>query len=430
MTRSAPKIPSLRRSEPADAMQATEKWFVRNGLPYFVPSERAEARKALTPKRLAPLVLAVGLLGISGGTALSFFRDSVSFLPATLTQLIVIAAVFYALTSLRARPIVTWAGKRIISSIRQLLPIMTRALPLLLVFILFLFVNAEVWQLSANLDGGALWLTVLLFAAVGIAFFLASIPSEIDEVDHTYESAAVARACEGTPMEEQARRLEAKGVDLGSVPSLRQYERLNLMLVLLLTQFVQVLLVAASVFAFLFVFGLIAMNDVVATTWTSEDSVTAWGGLPNLSIELLQVCVFLSSFSGLYFTVYALTDDTYRDDFFGTVVDELERATAVRAAYLELREDQGLPDITDEEPDKDDEDSEVVESDEQPDEVDEHDREQQREQKQERPPVIQQSSVPPVIPDEPAAEPVRDPQTPATARLDAEELKQARDRGE
>ena len=376
-------MPSLRRSEPADAIEATEKWFVRNGLPYFVPSERAEARKALTPKRLAPLVLAVALLGISGGTALSFVSDSVSFLPATLTQLIVISAVFYALTSLRARPIVTWAAKRIISSIRQLIPVMTRALPLLLVFILFLFVNAEVWQLSANLDGGALWLTVLLFAVVGIAFFLASIPSEIDEVDHTYESGAVARACVGTPMEAQARRLEAKGVDLGSVPSLREYERLNLMLVLLLTQFVQVLLVAASVFAFLFVFGIIAMNDVVATTWTAENRVTAWGGLPNLSVELLQVCVFLSSFSGLYFTVYALTDDTYRADFFGTVVDELERATAVRAAYLELREDQGLPDITDEEPDEE--------------------------------------------PEEPVDEAVEEPAAPDTAVLDADELRRARE---
>ncbi|QWC85371.1 hypothetical protein KLP28_00860 [Nocardioidaceae bacterium] len=324
---------------------------MKNGLPYFVPSERAEARKALTPRRLAPLVLAVALLGVSGGAALSFVRSSLSFLPATLTQIIVVAAVFYALTSLRARPIVTWAGRRIIGSIRQLIPTITRALPLLLVFVTFLFVNAEVWQLSANLDGGALWLVVLLFAVVGVAFFLTSIPAEIDRVDHTYESEAVARACVGTPMEEQARRLEAQGVDLGSVTSLRQYERLNLMLVLLLTQFVQVLLVAAGIFAFLFLFGLIAMNDVVATTWTSEESLTAWGGLPNLSIELLQVCVFLSSFSGLYFTVYAVTDDTFRAEFFGTVVDELDRATAVRAAYLELREEQGLPDISVDEPD-------------------------------------------------------------------------------
>ena len=37
-----------------------------------------------------------------------------------------------------------------------LVPLVTRALPLLLLFITFLFINAEVWELSANLDGAVL----------------------------------------------------------------------------------------------------------------------------------------------------------------------------------------------------------------------------------------------------------------------------------
>ena len=59
----------------------------------------------------------------------------------------------------------------------------------------------------------------------------------------------------------------------------------------------------------------------------------------NLSVELLQVSVFLAAFSGLYFTVYAVTDETYRDQFFTEIKAELERAVGVRAVYLAARGD-------------------------------------------------------------------------------------------
>ena len=40
-------------------------------------------------------------------------------------------------------------------------------------------------------------------------------------------------------------------------------------------------------------------------------------------------------------TVYAVTDDTYRREFFTGVVTELERAIAVRAAYVAACRDRG-----------------------------------------------------------------------------------------
>ena len=48
--------------------------------------------------------------------------------------------------------------------------------------------------------------------------------------------------------------------------------------------------------------------------------------------------VFLAAFSGLYFTVCAVTDEAYRDQFFTEVKRELERAVGVRAVYLALRD--------------------------------------------------------------------------------------------
>ena len=61
----------------------------------------------------------------------------------------------------------------------------------------------------------------------------------------------------------------------------------------------------------------------------------------NLSVELVQVSVFLAAFSGLYFTVTVLTDETYRDQFFTGVMAELDQAVGVRAVYLALRRAKG-----------------------------------------------------------------------------------------
>ena len=56
-----------------------------------------------------------------------------------------------------------------------------------------------------------------------------------------------------------------------------------------------------------------------------------------VSEQLLQVSVFLAAFSGLYFTVYAITDELYRKEFFTVIMNELRRAVGARVIYRALR---------------------------------------------------------------------------------------------
>ena len=114
------------------------------------------------------------------------------------------------------------------------------------------------------------------------------------------------------------------------------FERWNLILVLVIIQAVQVLLLAVTVFAFFMLFGAMVMEPDIVAGWTGGDP-TVLPGLPNVSAELLQVSVFLAAFSNLYLTVATMTDETYREQFFGSVLSELERAVGVRAVYLALR---------------------------------------------------------------------------------------------
>jgi len=53
--------------------------------------------------------------------------------------------------------------------------------------------------------------------------------------------------------------------------------------------------------------------------------------------ELLVVALILGAFSGLYFTVAALSDTTYRVEFFSDADQELTQVLAVRSVYHAAR---------------------------------------------------------------------------------------------
>ncbi len=65
------------------------------------------------------------------------------------------------------------------------------------------------------------------------------------------------------------------------------------------------------------------INESVQESWTGQATthVPSW---TNVSAELVKVSLFLASFSGLYFTVSAITDETYRGQFFAAVMAHLE----------------------------------------------------------------------------------------------------------
>lgn len=326
-----------------DRLDPAELWFVAHGLPYFVDSYRASVAAGLERARVAVVALVAVLVGAVLGVVVAIPLSAAAGIGAALSAAGVVLAT-YAVATLRAWLIVGWAVRRTFRSLGLLLPLVTRALPLLLLFITFLFINAEVWQVSAALDGGVLWVTVMLFAGVAVGFLLTRLPEELDSVDDEVDSRELLDACRGTPLETAAEAIAARVERVGSVDAeVTGLQKVNLVLVLLVSQTVQVLLLAVAVFAFFIVFGVVAMDPGVVASWTGGDlhpvlsSMGAWDG-DRLSRELVQVSVFLAAFSGLYFTVYAVTDELYRKQFFSSVIRELERAVSARVAYRSLKD--------------------------------------------------------------------------------------------
>ena len=322
---------------PPDPVAATDQWFLQHGLAYFVPEQRAAVRAALRPRRILPLVSLTVLGAAAVAVAVSVLADELTFLPSILWTVFGLVATWYALTALEARPIVTWALARTFGSLRTLLPMMTRALPLLLLFVTFLFVNAEAWEVASHLDGGQLWLVALLFGTLAAAFLLVRLPEEVDRTDDDVDEDLLLKSTVGTPLERVARELvDDPDADPASYAEVSGYERWNLVLVLVVIQATQVLLLAVGVFVFFMVFGSITMESGIVKGWTGEPARSV-PGLSNVSVQLVQVSVFLAAFSSLYLTVSTVTDETYREQFFGSVLHEMERAVGVRAVYLALR---------------------------------------------------------------------------------------------
>jgi hypothetical protein len=113
-------------------------------------------------------------------------------------------------------------------------------------------------------------------------------------------------------------------------------------LVVLVATGVQVAFVSVMIGAFFVLFGMLAVPLDTLASWVGADpgdvdviaTLTVSGDAYPLTVELLRVAGFLAAFSGLYFTVYVLTDATYRSEFFDEVVGEVRVALAARVAYL------------------------------------------------------------------------------------------------
>ncbi|CUR53876.1 conserved membrane hypothetical protein [metagenome] len=313
--------------------QDAESWFVGHGLPYFVDHLRHDVRRRLSRGRLTLVGALSVLVGVGVGVLLGLSGATGAPLAGVSAALLVCSA--YALRALKVWMIARWAIRRTLGSLGLLVPLATRALPMLLLFMTFLFINTEVWQVASSLDGAVLGGAVLVFAVVAVGFLLGRLGEELDQFDDDITPTDVREHCQDTPFGDAEIEVAAQREDLAAAAQVTGLQKANLVLMLLVAQAVQVLLLVLAVFAFFVVFGAVAIDAQVIESWIGTPPTYLFGARP-MSRELLQVATFLSAFSGLYFTVYAVTDSTYRQQFFTAIMRELGQVVSARVVYRSL----------------------------------------------------------------------------------------------
>jgi hypothetical protein len=270
--------------------------------PFFSVPER------LGTPELAAFVLVPALLPlIFGGQVESAIVTAVGNLALLLLLYLVVG---YALPA-----ILREAGVRLVRELATAVASLTRALPLLLLFAVVLFVNTEMWQVLSTTPESLLWLLGALLVALGTLFLVVRLPREVREL----EAAAPA----GPPLDRR--------------------QRVNVGLVVLVSHALQVIVVALGVGAFFVVFGALAVGPEVRESWigSTGDSLVALdilGERVEITAELLRVSGGIAALSGLYYAIAVLTDAAYREQFLDRMGEEMRATFRARAEYLKLRE--------------------------------------------------------------------------------------------
>ena len=283
------------------------------------------------PTKIDKPELALFLLGpLVPAVTFGQYRDAFE----TLGLGVVLLAAIYVWSSYGIAALVRWGIRRSGGQLSGLGPLVAKALPLLLLFNTFLFINAEVWELAGTLDGAAYVVVVLTFFLLGAGFVVSRVPGYIRAENHFDSWAVVGSHVVDTP---------ASPVELPTAGSpddpLRVRQRFNIGLIVLFGQAIQITLVVVALTAFFVFFGFMSITADTAMGWTGLDELpvvfdTTFGGRTLvLSEPLIRVSGFLGAFAGMYFTVVLSTDDTYRTEFGNDIGPEIHQILAVRSAY-------------------------------------------------------------------------------------------------
>jgi len=260
----------------------------------------------------------------------------------TTVEAIAILAILWGLTSYGILPLLRWAGQRTVAQVAVLFNVVIRALPLLLLFTTFLFINAEVWQVAGTLSG-VVYIAVLgVFFLLGAVFVLSRVPALMRTLNDFESWSEIGELVEGSPGRAAFDAMVPPTTRPGLDP-LRMRQRLNIGLVTIFSQAIQITLVALTLTGFFVLFGFLAIPQDTVQGWTGlvdVDVLASWtvGGRTLVLTEpLLRVSAFLGAFTGMYFTVLLSTDTVYREEFAEDVAPQLRQALAVRRVYDRTR---------------------------------------------------------------------------------------------
>jgi hypothetical protein len=221
-------------------------------------------------------------------------------------------ALIYGVVGYGLLSIVRWVLGRLLRQLASSLGLLARAIPLLMIFSVVLFLTAEMWEVFGDAPLASLAILGSLFVLLGASFLVARLPGEVRELER----------------------------DMGEEgPALDRRQRLNVALILFVSQALQVLVVSLAIAAFFVAVGLIAIDETLQDAWLG-DPAHVLVRLDVLSVkavvteELLRVSGAIAAFTGLYFAISMLTDEVFRREFVDELTAELRATFRARVEYL------------------------------------------------------------------------------------------------
>lgn len=309
-------------------------WSKRRRGYWFAPSERVG-----WPVLLG--FIAAGALpdAIQYGRRIEGVDITWQTLVASLLLQVLLLGVIYFVTRFALLAMVGWAVRQTVRSAGDLYAVATKALPLLLIVMIVLFINTEMWQVAGSLAGPVLWGSSGMLLIFGGLVTLDRTREQIATLRLDAPIEDIRAACARTPLAGVVAGLPQVGN-----ADLHRPQRRAMVIAALSTQVIQAALIGLLVWAFFIVFGVVAITAPVQQAWLgdlgSADVFWTIGQDHVLSRALIRVATFLGAFAAFYTTVYAASDPVYRASFSDDVGASLQQAVDVRRAYLSVKGQQ------------------------------------------------------------------------------------------
>lgn len=234
-------------------------------------------------------------------------RDAAWVLAANL----IIAAVAWVFSALGVGSILAWSFRQSVAEVRTMSILMGRALPVLMIVIVFAFFDNAFWQVTTEITGIRLGFVGVIFLLMGMVVAL--------------------------PIGRRQMRALEEDEALAQHKRLSRGERANLNAILVLAMFFQIVIFTSLTAVFLVILGEVAFTPELISRWSGKDPAGArFLGLP-LSVDsaLLKTALFLSFIASLNFLVSVATVKAYRKAFYGPIIERMTRALGLRQQRFE-----------------------------------------------------------------------------------------------
>ncbi len=255
-------------------------------------------------------------------------------------NLVLLLAV-YVVVGFGLLPLSRWAVELMATRFLSLSRMLARTLPVVLVLTVFMFINAEIWQVAVLADWRAIAAACVLLAAIGAAFVAISAGDIVSDarraaLDGTAaDPGQVGAYLAGTPLEGCEPHGGELDLDLGA--------RANLRLVVVFSLGAPILLLVALIAATYVGFGLLLVPLEVLQTWGGPDAdytivldAGIMGRRTTLTIEHLAVSALVAMVSGLSVAASAVSDEAHVKDFTERLHRELRQNLVVARTYRSM----------------------------------------------------------------------------------------------
>lgn len=287
----------------------------------------------------AGVLFTTGVFETSSLDGLDFVYDGGKAFP-----LIVIG--IYLAIFLGVDTVLGWSLKHAIHQLASLSPMIAKVLPVLMVSVLFIFVNADLWKLANGLSFPRTWAVLGLMGLLAVFVVVTTSLERTARLLGRYRGDDIARFTENDY--EHAAALEGgiwnTAQDWVEEKKILEHRPLkvapwsNLIIIPMIGQIIQATFFMLLVFGFFMGFSSIAISDTTIESWMSikPEHLKILGVDTNINAVVIKVSMIVAVFSGLSFVATTSSDEKYARSFLKPMIERIKHILIIRDIYLGL----------------------------------------------------------------------------------------------